>query len=119
LNDALKHFPAGSFCFVNFTEETLDISLSLNSKKIPSQEVAVMPSNVDPKGNMVPCVMKNEQDKVIFGSRLFAEASGREIVFISPSKKQELRPSIKFFHSCCPRSCPRNYPREHSIDVLS
>ena len=110
LNDALKHFPAGSFCFVNFTEETLDIRLSLNSKKIPSQETAVMASNVDPKGNMVPCVMKNEQDQVIFGSRLFAQASGREIVFISPSKKQELRPSIKFLPQLLPQKLPKKLP---------
>ncbi len=106
LNDALKHFPAGSFCFVNFTEETLDIRLSLNSKKIPSQETAVMASNVDPKGNMVPCVMKNEQGNKVFETRLFAQASGREIVFIGPPKEEGGLPSVRFLPQLLPQKLP-------------
>jgi hypothetical protein len=57
----------------------------------------VMQSNVDEKGGFIPCIMRDPEGETIFGTRLFAQPKGREIVFIRPSPiKGRKAPSIKF-----------------------
>jgi hypothetical protein len=82
LDDSTLVFGQRTFRFVNQVDVDGDI---------------VMQSNVDEKGGFIPCIMRDPEGETIFGTRLFAQPNGREIVFIRPSPiKGRKAPSIKF-----------------------
>ena len=48
----------------------------------------------------------DENGEKVFETRLFAQASGREIVFIGPPKKEGGLPSVRFLPQLLPQKLP-------------
>ena len=106
LDDTLKGFPPGSFRFVNFSGSDLLVKFAGVIKKIPAQEISIMQSKIGNNGGMVPFLIGNEKGEKVFETRLFAQASGREIVFIGPPKKEGGLPSVRFLPQLLPQKLP-------------
>ena len=106
LDDSLEGFPAGSFRFANFSTADLMVKFAGAVKKIPAREMTIMKSKIGKNGGMVPFLIGNENGEKVFETRLFAQASGREIVFIGPPKKEGGLPSVRFLPQLLPQKVP-------------
>ena len=106
LDDSLEGFPAGSFRFANFSAADLMVKFAGAVKKIPAREMTIMQSKIGNNGGMVPFLIGNEKGEKVFETRLFAQASGREIVFIGPPKKEGGLPSVRFLPQLLPQKLP-------------
>ena len=106
LDDSLEGFPAGSFRFANFSTADLMVKFAGAVKKIPAREMTIMKSKIGKNGGMVPFLIGNENGEKVFETRLFAQASGREIVFIGPPKKEGGLPSVRFLPQLLPQKLP-------------
>ena len=106
LDDSLEGFPAGSFRFANFSTADLMVKFAGSIKKIPAREMTIMKSKIGKNGGMVPFLIGNENGEKVFETRLFAQASGREIVFIGPPKEEGGLPSVRFLPQLLPQKVP-------------
>lgn len=106
LDDSHEGFPAGSFRFANFSAADLMVKFAGAVKKIPAREMTIMQSKIGKNGGMVPFLIGNESGEKVFETRLFAQASGREIVFIGPPKKEGGLPSVRFLPQLLPQKLP-------------
>ena len=106
LDDTLKGFPPGSFRFVNFSGSDLLVKFAGVIKKIPAQEISIMQSKVGKLGGLVPFILGNKEGKKIFETRLFAQTSGRKIVFIGKSKEEGGLPKVRFLSQLLPQKLP-------------
>ena len=107
LDDSLEGFPAGSFRFANFSTADLVVKFAGAVKKIPAREMTIMQSKIGKKGGLVPFLIGNENGEKVFETRLFAQASGREIVFIGPPKQVGGLPSVRFLPQLLPQKLPK------------
>lgn len=96
VDDSLKAFPRGSFQFANFTSGTLEAKFDGQAKKIPPGKLVVMNPGSKPEGGFVPFLIANTQGETLYGTRLFGQPHGRELVFITPSLKEGGAPRVKF-----------------------
>lgn len=96
MDDSLKVFPSGAFRFANFSSETLMVKCGETVRKIPAREMSVVKSENSSSGGFVPFVIGNAQGETVFGTRIFGQPSGRELIFISPPKKKGEMPRVKF-----------------------
>ena len=106
LDDSLNGFPAGSFRFANFSTSELFVKFAGAVKKIPSKEITLMKSGIGKEGGMVPFLIGDGEGNKVFETRLFAQASGREIVFIGPPKEEGGLPSVRFLPQLLPQKLP-------------
>ena len=106
LDDSLEGFPAGSFRFANFSAADLKVKFAGAVKEIPAREMTIMQSKIGNNGGLVPFLIGNENGEKVFETRLFAQASGREIVFIGPPKKEGGLPSVRFLPQLLPQKLP-------------
>lgn len=106
LDDSLDGFPAGSFRFANFSAADLMVKFAGAIKKIPARGMTIMKSQIGKNGGMVPFLIGNQNGEKVFETRLFAQASGREIVFIGPPKKEGGLPSVRFLPQLLPQKLP-------------
>ncbi|MGJ8651171.1 MAG: hypothetical protein ACSHX4_12500 [Opitutaceae bacterium] len=104
LDDSLKAFPPGAFRFVNETPDLLTIVFGEASISLAADSVEVVNSGVDPSGGFLPILIKDDQENVISETRLFSQASARQIVFIHPPKKIGGRLSMVFLSELLPSS---------------
>ena len=107
LDDTLKGFPPGSFRFVNFSGSDLIVKFAGILKKIPAQQITIMESKIGKLGGLVPFLLGNNEGKKIFETRLFAQASGREIVFIGKAKEEGGLPKVRFLPQLLPQKLPK------------
>ena len=97
LDDSTLVFGQRTFRFVNLTQQMISVEFAGETQQVDVDGDIVMQSNVDEKGGFIPCIMRDPEGETIFGTRLFAQPNGREIVFIRPSPiKGRKAPSIKF-----------------------
>ena len=97
MDDSVKVFPRRTFQFVNLTEQMISVEFAGETQEVPVNENAVIQSKVDKKGGFIPCIMRNPEGETIFGTRLFAQPNGREVVLIRPSLMEGSKaPRIKF-----------------------
>ena len=59
-------------------------------------EMTVMNSGRIKNGGFMPFVINDTKGKRIFGTRLFGQPSGRELVFIIPPRQKGAMPRVKF-----------------------
>lgn len=125
MDDSHKAFPRGYFRFVNLSGRELSVEFSGAVRDLAADQIAEMPYKIlDGGGTFVPCIIRaavNEQaaaaenekgdeqgqepagkakdpDKIIFGTRLFGQPSGRELMIIRPSPmKGSDRLKLKFY----------------------
>jgi hypothetical protein len=106
VDDSLDSFPAGSFRFANFSNESLYVKFAGRVKKIAPRGMTDMKSNVDASGGLIPFIIGNEAKENMFETRLFAQATGREIVFIGRPKVPGGLPSVRFLPQLLPQKLP-------------
>jgi hypothetical protein len=110
LDDSLEGFPAGSFRFANFSAADLMVKFAGAIKEIPAREMTIIKSRIGKNGGMVPFLIGNQNGENVFETRLFAQASGREIVFIGPPKEAGGLPSVRFLPQLLPQKLPQKLP---------
>lgn len=97
MDDSLSAFPLGTFRFVNFTQLPLLVKFAGEVKKLPAKKMTVMSCKPGKGGGFRPFIIGNAEGKQIFGTKLFGQASGRELVFISPPLRSGSNtPRVKF-----------------------
>ena len=106
LDDSLEHFPPSSFKFVNFSAESYQVEFSNQSPLIPAGKMEVVKAQIPLKGGFMPFIMKNKEGKIVFETRLFAQPSGREMVFIAPPGEAGGLPKIMFLSQILPMTTP-------------
>jgi hypothetical protein len=102
MNDALDIFPPGTFRFFNFSPTTLRVKFGGQVNQLPAGESTVVKSNVPKLGGFTPFLVGDATGKIIFGTRLFSQPTGREIVFISPPAKPDGLARVKFITEIVP-----------------
>jgi hypothetical protein len=106
VDDSLDSFPAGTFRFANFSNESLFVKFAGRVKKISPRGMTDMKSDVDAGGGLIPFIIGNEAEEKIFETRLFAQSTGREIVFIGRPKVAGGLPSVRFLPQLLPQKLP-------------
>lgn len=106
VDDGLDVFPPGTFRFANFTAALLQVKFSGQTTKLPAREISVVKSNAPKDGGFLPFVIGDANGKVVFETRLFAQPSGRDMVFISPPAKPGGPPRVKFLTQIIPPAPP-------------
>lgn len=110
MDDSLQAFPRGAFRFANFSSEALFVKCGDTVKKIPSNQTTVIRQKNKPNGGFVPFLIGNTKGKTIFGTRIFGQPSGRELVFISPPEKKGGMPRVKFISQLVAPPTPPDVP---------
>jgi len=97
MDDSLKAFPRGTFRFANFTSQMLLVKFAGKVEKLPASKMTVISCNPGEAGGFRPFIIGNAKGKQVFGTKLFGQASGRELVFISPPERRGSdSPRVKF-----------------------
>ena len=96
MDDSLISFPPGSFRFLNYTPEEIQVKCGKQTQKIPSLGMWGMSAKDSPTGGFIPFVLGDSNGDVIYGTRIFGQPSGRELVFIIPPAKKGGTPRVKF-----------------------
>ncbi len=96
MDDSLKAFPRGAFRFANFYKKMLYVKCGDTVKKILPNQLTVVRSSNKPNGGFVPFLIADDKGKKIFGTRIFGQPAGRELIFISPPEKKGGVPRVKF-----------------------
>ena len=97
MDDSLASFPRGTFRFANFTSQSLLVKFAGEVQKIPASKMTEMSCKPGKGGGFRPFIIGNAKGKQIFGTRLFGQSSGRELVFISPPERAGSdTPRVKF-----------------------
>ncbi len=105
-DDSLAGFPAGTFRFMNMSAKELRVKFADETRKIPASKMTLMNSDVSSDGGLIPFLIGDARGRKIFETRLFAQPTGREIVFIGPPKEGEELPSVRFLSQLLPRQLP-------------
>ena len=84
LNDSIEVFGRGAFRVVNLTQESISVEFLEKTQSVDVDEDVVMQTKVDKAGGLLPCVMRNPDGETIFGTRIFCQATGRDVVFLRP-----------------------------------
>lgn len=134
MDDSLEAFPRGVFRFVNLSGRELSVEFSGQTRHFAIGQIVEMPYKImDGGGTFVPCVIRaavkdeaapteNEQngeqgedeakklpepEKILFGTRLFGQPNGREIVVMRPSPVEGSdRLKLKFYNQLIARQLP-------------
>lgn len=97
MDDSLSAFPRGTFRFANFTSQALFVKFAGEVQKLPSSKMTVMSCKPGEAGGFRPFLIGDAKGRQVFGTRLFGQASGRELVFISPPERKGSKiPRVKF-----------------------
>ncbi len=96
MDDTLASFPRGSFRFVNYTTENIQVKCGAQTQQIAPLGLWCMASVDSPEGGFVPFILGDSNGKIIYGTRIFGQPSGRELVFIIPPLKKGGTPRVKF-----------------------
>ena len=107
MDDSLSAFPRGTFRFANFTSQPLLVKFAGEVQKLPASKMTVMSCKPGQAGGFRPFLIGNSKGEQIFGTRLFGQASGRELVFISPpERKGSNSPRVKFISQLIGKPLP-------------
>jgi hypothetical protein len=98
LDDSVEVFGRKTFRFVNLTQQVISVEFAEETPDISPNHDIVIPTKVDKSGGFIPCIMKDPEGKILFGTRLFCQPNSREIVFIRPSIRKNIDTlRVKFF----------------------
>lgn len=96
MDDTLASFPRGSFRFVNYTTDGIQVKCGAQTQKIAPLGLWSLSSIDSPTGGFVPFVLGDSDGATIYGTRIFGQPSGRELVFIIPPSQAGGTPRVKF-----------------------
>lgn len=100
INDSLSTFPPSSFRFFNFTESPLTVSFDGDIKSLPPRSNKLFKFKVCGEGAFLPLLVKNDQDKVIYETRVIGQINRRNMVFIREPQNKNTGYSVKFLTQC-------------------
>jgi hypothetical protein len=95
VNDALDVFPPGTIRVINFSSAELQVKFAGRAGKLPRGGMSLVKSNVSKKGGFIPFQIADPKGKVVFETRLFSQATGRDMVFIGDPAKPGDRLPVK------------------------
>ena len=96
MDDTLQSFPRGSFRFVNYTTDGIQVKCGEKIQQIAPLGLWSLASIDSPTGGFVPFILGDSDGAIIYGTRIFGQPSGRELVFIIPPTKEGGTPRVKF-----------------------
>ncbi len=96
MDDSMDTFPIGSFRFVNYTTGSIQIKCGKKTQQIGPLGLWSMTGTATKNGGFIPFVLGDLNGEIIYGTRIFGQPSGRELVFIIPPVKEGGTPRVKF-----------------------
>lgn len=96
MDDTLASFPRGSFRFVNYTTDRIQVKCGAQTQQIAPLGLWSLSSIDSPNGGFVPFILGDSDGAIIYGTRIFGQPSGRELVFIIPPSQEGGTPRVKF-----------------------
>lgn len=96
MDDTLASFPRGSFRFVNYTTDNIQVKCGEKMQQIAPLGLWSLASIDSSTGGFVPFILGDSDGAIIYGTRIFGQPSGRELVFIIPPTKEGGTPRVKF-----------------------
>ncbi len=69
--------------FFNFSNTTLQVKFGGQVSQLTKGESTVVKSNVSDQGRLLPFLMADTNNRIVFENRLFSQPTGRDMVFIS------------------------------------
>lgn len=97
VDDSHATFPDGSFQFINFINAPLVIEFNKKRFDMKPGQSAVRKLNLPEAGAFIPFIVKDSQERILGGTRLFSHAANREMVLIFPPKQGKKRLDIRYF----------------------
>ena len=112
IDDSLKGFPPGHFRFINLSGNTLGVHFGESLNKLNARAVLLLDSKIGKKGGLVPFRLFSSDKKKLFETRLFAQPTGRELVFIEQPKKVGQQAKVKFIPQLIKRETLRKFQEQ-------
>jgi hypothetical protein len=102
VDDSLDTFPPGSFKFLNFSKEALQVKFGGQITAIRPGEIRVVKAKIPAKGGFMPFMLGDPSGNIVFETRLFGQPAGREMVFIGNAAEPEGQPKVMFLTQVIP-----------------
>lgn len=106
VDDSMEAFPPGSFKFLNFSKDALQVKFGGRITGMPPGEIRIVKANIPEKGGFMPFMIGDSQGKIVFETRLFGQPAGREMVFIGNASEPEGLPKVMFLTQVIPPPPP-------------
>lgn len=106
MDDSVQAFPPGTFRFVNFSSEDLLIKCGEEIEKVLARNMCVIRPDDATDARFVPFHIGNSQGKELYGTRIYGQPSGRELIFIIPPAKEGGIPRLKFISQLMALTAP-------------
>jgi len=106
IDDSLEKFPAGSFRFINQTQDLLRIEFGGTICELPPGAMELMLPEIPDAGGFLPAIIKNAEGRNLLENRLLAQRLGRELVIIKPPAEGRTELVMKFLSDVIPVSPP-------------
>ena len=97
VDDSEATFPDSSFRFINFINAPLLIEFNEKRFGMKPYQSTVRQLNLPEAGSFTPFIVKDIQERILGGTRLFSHAASREMVLIFPPEKGKKRLDIRYF----------------------
>ena len=102
VNDALDVFPPGTIRVINFSSAELQVKFAGQTSKLPRGGMSLVKSKVSKNGGFIPFLIGDLKGAVLFETRLFSQATGRDMVFIGAPAKPGDRLLVKVLPQLIP-----------------
>jgi len=105
IDDSLEAFPSGSFRFLNTTQVPLSVMINETKADVPPRGIVVVSPEIPKSGGFLPFYIADlERQKVIYQTRLYGQAKGRNMAFILIEEDQTTqgRVNIRFLSELIP-----------------
>jgi hypothetical protein len=102
VDDSMEAFPPGSFKFLNFSKDALQVKFGGQIAAIRPGEIRIVNPRIPEKGGFMPFMIGDTQGKIVFETRLFGQPTGREMVFIGNASEPERQHKVMFLTQVIP-----------------
>lgn len=97
IDDSLAAFPKGSFRFINLMNHKIMLRFDDKRINLASRRSRVVSVNGSVLGGYMPFLVGNKQGEIILETQIFHQPAGRKLVFIGPSDRGRVKPTVKYF----------------------
>lgn len=85
VDDSEESFPAGSFKFMNFSNQNLLIKIGKEVLMLPKSEFKAIDSQAPEQGGLIPIKFGNTKGEKLHFTRIYGHKNSREMIFIRQS----------------------------------
>ena len=97
LDDSESTFPDSSFRFINFINAPLLIEFDDERFGMRAGQSKISKLDLPAGGEFTSFIVRDIEERILGGTRLFSHATSREMVLIFPAKKGKKRLDIRYF----------------------